>query len=341
MIQFFNTQQVELVERYTERLTDIQRSTNQLNHGSRLADELMNQFLVLDGDFSQANLTTNSEVLTTTLQNLRTPVADQNDRLRPIIQGFTDVVQQIHTAITQNNVDIVNINRLHDMLIRSIGQLRLQVTAIIQLITQLLQQIRQIRTTLETEMRRILDGHLSQQQTTIVNNVINARNIANLVVLGRQSLQARIDQLNREDLNQEERLLQNQLIIQMRIFIQNENTNLVTLRQYENQNRHIIQADPNIRRCLSLDTIKRRLQQIEAQNGTSFQQAEIILQQISKIEADPEGHQFFPKITNGTLWSQVYRKVANDPERLNQNIVSLYISLYFHLLIGCSFAIAI
>jgi hypothetical protein len=52
-------------------------------------------------------------------------------------------------AITQNNVDVVNINRLHDMLIRSIGQLRPQVTAIIQLITQLLQQIRQIRTTFE------------------------------------------------------------------------------------------------------------------------------------------------------------------------------------------------
>ncbi|KAL7326653.1 hypothetical protein PS15p_208952 [Mucor circinelloides] len=47
LIQFFNTQQVELVQRYTNNITNVQRSINQLNHYVRLAEQLLTELLSL------------------------------------------------------------------------------------------------------------------------------------------------------------------------------------------------------------------------------------------------------------------------------------------------------
>ncbi|KAI8077115.1 hypothetical protein BDF21DRAFT_473856 [Thamnidium elegans] len=145
-------------------------------------------------------------------------------------------------------------------------RLRPQITDILQSITQLLQQIRQIRTQFENEIT-IIRGRLTQQHGVIVNVIIESRDTAYRVELGRLV----------EYLTDEERLLQAQLSTQVHIFIQNEQTHLAALRQYENQHRQT-------------------------------------------IETNPEGNQFFPKITNATFWSHVYRKVANDPNQLNTNI---------------------
>ncbi|KAG2233420.1 hypothetical protein INT48_007450 [Thamnidium elegans] len=152
------------------------------------------------------------------------------------------------------------------MLNRSVTQLRPQITDILQSITQLLQQIRQIRTQFKNEIT-IIRGRLTQQHGVIVNVIIESRDTAYRVELGRLV----------EYLTDEERLLQAQLSTQVHIFIQNKQTHLAALRQYENQHRQT-------------------------------------------IETNPEGNQFFPKITNATFWSHVYRKVANDPNQLNTNI---------------------
>lgn len=141
-------------------------------------------------------------------------------------------------------------------------------------------------------------------------------------------LQARLNQLQREDLNEGERLLQAQLGTRVRIFILNEQTRLAALRQYENQHRLTIESNRDIQRCLQIYIIKRRLQQIEARNATLFQQTEIISQQLLLVIAYPEGNQFFPKIMDATFWSHVYRKVANDPNRLNTDMVSLNFSYF-------------
>ncbi|KAL7313982.1 hypothetical protein PS15m_007646 [Mucor circinelloides] len=44
LIQFFNTQQVELVQRHTNNITNVQHSINQLNHYFRLAEQLLLNF---------------------------------------------------------------------------------------------------------------------------------------------------------------------------------------------------------------------------------------------------------------------------------------------------------
>lgn len=101
LIEFFNTQQVELVQRYTNRIPEIQRSMNQFSHRPRLADQLLAELLALNSIFNQGDVTTDFEDTTITLQNLATPVNNQLNQLRPSIEEIDNIVQQIRTAIAQ------------------------------------------------------------------------------------------------------------------------------------------------------------------------------------------------------------------------------------------------
>lgn len=122
-------------------------------------------------------------------------------------------------------------------------------------------------------------------------------------------------------------MLQSQLNAQLRIFIQNQQDVLTASQRYQDQQRQTIEASADIQQCLQLDTIKRQLQQIEKQNTALFQPAEITSQQLSLAIAEPEGRPLFPKLTDATFWSHVYRKVAIDPNGLNRTIVRFSFSL--------------
>lgn len=93
---------------------------NQLNHQSRLADQFLTELLALNIILNQDDVTTDSEDTTTVLQNLATPVNNQLDQLRPNIGDINNIVQQIRTAIAQENLNVVQINHLYDMLNRSV-----------------------------------------------------------------------------------------------------------------------------------------------------------------------------------------------------------------------------
>jgi len=111
LIQFFSTQQVELVQRYTTNINNVYRSINQLNHYTRLADQLIAELLSLITNINQ-NIDTESENITTALQDLTAPINNQLNQLRPHIQDFDGIVQQMHAAVTQENPDTANINQL-------------------------------------------------------------------------------------------------------------------------------------------------------------------------------------------------------------------------------------
>lgn len=97
-----------------------------------------------------------------------------------------------------------------------------------------MQQIRLVITQFEDEITAIR-GRLNQQHGIIVNIIIESRDTAYQVELEILVLQANLNQLQREDLNEEERILQAQLGTQVPISIQNEQTHLAALRQCENQ----------------------------------------------------------------------------------------------------------
>ncbi|CAO0801449.1 unnamed protein product [Mucor circinelloides] len=318
LIQFFNTQQVELVQRYTNNITNVQRSINQLNHYVRLAEQLLTELLSLITNINQ-NIDTDSENITAALQGLTAPINNLLDQLRPHIQDVDDIVHQMHAAVTQENPDIANVNQLHDRLNHSVTELRPQINAVQALITQKLQYLRQTKTRIENDITDILD-RLTQEERTIINIITQSRDTTERIESGRQMLRARLNQFRREDLNQAEILLQSQLNAQLRIFIQNQQDVLTASQRYQDQQRQTIEASADIQQCLQLDTIKRQLQQIEKQNTALFQLAEITSQQLSLAIAEPEGRPLFPKLTDATFWSHVYRKVAIDPNGLNRTI---------------------
>lgn len=331
LIQFFNTQQVEFVRRYTHQIPDAQRSINLLNHQSRLANQLFAELLSLFATFDQNNITTGADDITTELQNLLTPVNDQLARLGPNMEEINNITQQINVAVTNENPNVEQTIQLHDMLNRSINQLRPHIVALGQLITLLLNRTRQIQQQIENQITTIR-GRLSEQHRRMVDVVIEARNTESRLAEGRQIFQARINMLQREDISEEERLLHAQLSTQIRILINNERMHQAALQQFENQNRQIIESTADIQQLLHLDNIRRRLQQVESQNSTLFQQTEIVAQQLSLVIANPEGHALFPKLASVTFWSRVYRKVASDPNRLNSRVVSLFFPVDRYLL---------
>ncbi|KAG1111727.1 hypothetical protein G6F42_014938 [Rhizopus arrhizus] len=273
LIQFFNTQQVELVQRYTSNKANVQRSINQLNHSTRLAEQLLTELLSLIITNINQNIDADSEDIATALQDLTALINNQLDQLRPHIQDVDDI----------------------------------------------LQYLRQTKTRIENDITDILD-RLTQEERTIINIITQSRDTTERIESGRQMLRARLNQFRREDLNQAEILLQSQLNAQLRIFIQNQQDVLTASQRYQDQQRQTIEASADIQQCLQLDTIKRQLQQIEKQNTALFQLAEITSQQLSLAIAEPEGRPLFPKLTDATFWSHVYRKVAIDPNGLNRTI---------------------
>ena len=151
----------------------------------------MNQFLALDNDFNQMDVVTNSRVITTALRAARAPLIVQLGQLHPRIQEFADVVQRMHIEIQQENANPVQVNNLHDKLMLLINVLRPQITAACQLITELLNQIRQIRTLFQNQIAEIRN-QLNQQQTLIVTNIITARDTRNRIATAEQTIQTRI-----------------------------------------------------------------------------------------------------------------------------------------------------
>ena len=228
MIQFFNTQQVELVQRYTNNINNVQHSINQLNHYTRLADQLLAELLSLITNINQ-NIDTESENIATALQDLTAPINNQLNQLRPHIQDVDGIVQQMHASVTQENPDTANINQLHDRLNHSVADLSPQINAVQALITQKLQYLRQTKTGIENNIADILD-RLTQEERTIVNIITQSRDTAERIEQGRQMLQVRLNQFRREDLNQAELSLQSQLNAQLRIFIRN-NEDVLTASQ--------------------------------------------------------------------------------------------------------------
>jgi hypothetical protein len=86
----------------------------------------------------------------------------------------------------------------------------------------------------------------------------------------RQSPEARLNQLRRNDLSQDELLLQAQLTAQIQIFVHNNETHFALIRHYEQQYQQIINVNIHMRQYLQNDDIKHRLSQIELNCSTLF-----------------------------------------------------------------------
>ncbi|KAI9478150.1 MAG: hypothetical protein EXX96DRAFT_619094 [Benjaminiella poitrasii] len=156
-------------------------------------------------------------------------------------------------AVMQEIINIEHVNQLHNLLDRSVAQLLPYIIAIQQTITQLLQLLRQMKAQIENDIQLSL---------------VVCQNKKGALPMSSFSQETQQTELNLED----------------------KCSRPILISYYKNQHRSIIDANREIEQCLQMDSIKRRLQQVESQRSSLFQQAEIISQQLSLVVANPEGN---------------------------------------------------
>ncbi|KAI9473795.1 MAG: hypothetical protein EXX96DRAFT_652544, partial [Benjaminiella poitrasii] len=154
----FSSRSLPLVQQYTIRIPDIQRSINQLNHHIRLADQLLDELMLLNASFNR-NVATDSAHIT----------------------HINNTVQQMHEAVMQENINIEHINQLHNLLNHSVAQLCPYIFA-------------QMKAQIVNDIAAIF-GYLKEQERSVAIVIIQSRDTANRIELGRQMFQTRLDQL--------------------------------------------------------------------------------------------------------------------------------------------------
>ncbi|KAI8372424.1 hypothetical protein BD560DRAFT_434316 [Blakeslea trispora] len=187
-------------------------------------------------------------------------------QLGPTIDNIAFIVQQLRNATTQQDKNLEHINQLHTTL------------------TQVVALTMSCSTTF---------NRLTPAQKTIINNIINGLDLSEQVRLGKQSMENSLSQLRRNYLIDAESLLRTQLTNQIRTFNFNNEQHLQALRAYRLANQHLIDSDANMTQYFQFDHLRRQLQEITSNYSNTFQQAEIIAQQITLVETSPEGHALF------------------------------------------------
>ncbi|KAG1176789.1 hypothetical protein G6F70_004126 [Rhizopus microsporus] len=150
----------------------------------------------------------------------------------------------------------------------------------------------------------------------------NLRMIANLRELHQlvlQTLPAVQNVLKQNDLTEEARLEQIQILTVTRERIAVAENQLRIMQPIEQQSQNTLNTNEAARECMNIDILIRRLNLMENQHARLFQQSEIITQQIRLVDSNLQT-QGLSKITNETFWSHLYRKVALDPNNLNAAI---------------------
>ncbi|KAG1223689.1 hypothetical protein G6F67_009612 [Rhizopus microsporus] len=148
--------------------------------------------------------------------------------------------------------------------------------------------------------------------------IANLRELHQLVL---QTLPAVQNVLKQNDLTEEARLEQIQILTVTRERIAVAENQLRIMQPIEQQSQNTLNTNEAARECMNTDILIRRLNLMENQHAQLFQQSEIITQQIRLVDSNLQT-QGLPKITHETFWSHLYRKVALDPNNLNAAIVT-------------------
>lgn len=133
--------------------------------------------------------------------------------------------------------------------------------------------------------------------------VQNLRMIANLRELHQlvlQTLPAVQNILRQNDLTEEARLEQIQILTATRERIAVAENQLRIMQPIEQQSQNTLNTNEAARECMNMDILIRRLNSMENQHARLFQQSEIITQQIRLVDSNLQT-QGLSKITNETF----------------------------------------
>ncbi|RCH90497.1 hypothetical protein CU097_010712 [Rhizopus azygosporus] len=205
--------QVELVATYTRNLGDIQRRLRQLNHDLRLAQELQDELLSLQQTFNDIS-DAQGGLQDLPWQNESILLMDQLIQLQQNFEQLNTVVNEI-MVVTDNqeiaNQNAENIQTLHNRLTEISGNTEPITTLVRRTVANLLLRVRQWKLDLQNELPEHLErlNLLERQAIQNLRMIANLRELHQLVL---QTLQTVQNILRQNDLTEEARLEQIQIL---------------------------------------------------------------------------------------------------------------------------------
>lgn len=325
VIQFMITQQIEIRENYTRRITNIQRAAYQLVHDLDFARQLQ-----LDLE----NLNRNVEVQrvqeeinhNNVLNNVQNQLDERITGIQPNVQLINTIVEEIQDCIALEEPNYELLNDLHFAFTEAIATIVPLVTALQQFTAEVVQMITDIKNNLEGNLPDIMNM-LPEQERTILQTVIEARALQVQSIQTQALLQSRMQNQRRSGISNAEALVEQQLATQIRVYLMAVQSRLQRLEEYETQNQNFLEQNEHSQHYFLIYGTITRINAIISRYGQIFQQVEIIGQQLHLMTMAEQTSIMFPDITNVTFWSHVYRKVALDPNDMNAIMVSLFFFL--------------
>lgn len=324
VIQYLNTQQVEEAINYTRNLNNVQRMLRRLNHNSRLNQGLLNEFGafqqmfedIRDAQVDLQDITWRNEI---TVLLAQLPLLQQNfQELNTVTEELIAFIDNQHRDPNAGNAGYLQ--TLHDRLIQINRNTEPVVRVVMETVTAILIAIRQLIRDLNNNLPERLEG-LTPAERQAIHNLRIVANFQELYDRSMQTVQTAQNALEINDLTEENRIAQTQLLRETRAQIEAATRNqLVLMRRYEQESRDTLEMNDAARECMNTDILLRRLSSMEYQYTQLFQQSQLITQQVQLTDANPQTH--FPNITQTRFWTHLYRKVALDPNHLNAPIVS-------------------
>ncbi|GAA5804341.1 hypothetical protein HPULCUR_009829 [Helicostylum pulchrum] len=301
VIQFMITQQIEIRENYTRRITNIQRAAYQLVH---------------DLDFAQVQRVQEEINHNNVLNNVQNQLDERITGIQPNVQLINTIVEEIQDCIALEEPNYELLNDLHFAFTEAIATIVPLVTALQQFTAEVVQRITDIKNNLEGNLPDIMNM-LPEQERTILQTVIETRALQVQSIQAQALLQSRMRNQRRSGISNAEALVEQQLATQIRVYLMAVQSRLQRLEEYETQNQNFLEQNKHSQHYFLIYGTITRINAIISRYGQIFQQVEIIGQQLHLMAMAEQTNIMFPDITNVTFWSHVYRKVALDPNDMN------------------------
>ncbi|ORE02701.1 hypothetical protein BCV72DRAFT_308876 [Rhizopus microsporus var. microsporus] len=266
---------VELVATYTRNLGDIQRRLRQLNHDLRLAQELQDELLDLQQMFNDIN-DAQDGLQDLPWQNESTLLMDQLMQLQQNFEQLNTVVNEIMTTTHHQeiaNQDIENIQILHNRLIEINGNIEPIITLVRRTVANILLRIRQWKLDLQNQLPERLE-RLNPLERQIIQNLRVIANLRELHQIILQTLPTVQNVLRQNDLTEEARLEQIQILTVTRERITAAENQLRIVQPIEQQSQSTLNTNEAARECMNMDILIRRINSMENQRARLFQQSE-------------------------------------------------------------------
>ncbi|KAI9260967.1 hypothetical protein EDC94DRAFT_659997 [Helicostylum pulchrum] len=297
VIQWFNTQCVELFAYQTQQVPQIQIYLRRILHETFLMNQLRDLLQQTTNSLQQEQIIPNHQRLDELLVELNNNINSQEGQLE---------CEQQRTA--QDNLSL----HIHLVLL----DLHPQFTDLRTVTARAAEAAENVKATTEEQLTALFNS-VTENQQAVLQNARNLRDLERKILV----LRGKLATILREPLEQADNV-RLRTIRQIQIEVLSSQAALQRMREQELRDQDFLNQNEIAQEYIRNTQIL--LQTIDiAENFTkSFQIVDSTLQQIVLALRDPEYNFIFPSVTDETFWSHVYRKVLADPENDNRRIVS-------------------